>query len=470
MAPTRALGYVRLSRDTEASTSPERQRKDITAAVKSRGWELVGVIEDIDQSATRKRLDRPGIHEMRRRIKAGEADVVVVSRLDRMARSVADISQLLDEGLVIVSATEPFDASTAAGRAMVQVAQVFAELEASAIGARVRSMRKHLPTVGRWPGGPPPYGLTTAPHPDTAGRTLVHDPEESKVIRRVVDEVMAGRSISEVVRSLNTDGITSRRGSHWSPPTLSRILRRGSLRGHATLGGDIVRDERGLPEVVWPPLISDDEWRELSQALGANAKEPRLPEGGRVPLLQGLAICSSCGRPLTPRHFAHPTRAPLYMCQSRNRGRACEKPQTVTATPAEGEAERQFLEVWGDVEVVETISEDVAPAGLANVLDAIAQTHEAMGRPGADVMALAARMVALGEERDRLSALPTVRAVQRRTGETYGQVWVRGSVVERRKIMLGAGAHVTVYPAAARGHWNPERIVVSDELAGQLDE
>ncbi|KJL25042.1 DNA-invertase hin [Microbacterium oxydans] len=470
MASTRALGYVRLSRDTEASTSPERQRKDIHRQIDARGWELVDVIEDIDQSATRKRLDRPGIHEMRRRISAGEADVVVVSRLDRMARSVSDISQLLDEGFVIVSATENFDASTATGRAMVQMAQVFAELEATAIGERVRSMRRHLPTVGRWPGGPPPYGFTTAPHPDTAGRTLVHHPEESKVIRRVVDEVMEGKGISEVTRGLNADRIPSRRGSHWSPPSLSRILRRGSLRGHATLGGDAVRDDRGLPVVVWPPLVTDDEWHALSRALSVNTKEPRFPEGGRVPLLQRLAICSSCGMPLTPRHFGHPTRSPLYMCQSRNRGRECEKPQTVTANPLEAEAERQFLDTWGDVEVIETISEEVVPEGLDNVLDAIAQTLESMGRPGADVMGLAARMVTLGEERDRLTALPTISAVQRRTGETYGEVWARGSVAERRKIMLGAGAFVTVYPAAARGHFDPERVAVSDELAGQLDD
>nr|WP_288872998.1 recombinase family protein [uncultured Microbacterium sp.] len=281
---------------------------------------------------------------------------------------------------------------------------------------------------------------------------------------------MEGKGISEVTRGLNADRIPSRRGSHWSPPSLSRILRRGSLRGHATLGGDAVRDDRGLPVVVWPPLVTDDEWHALSRALSVNTKEPRFPEGGRVPLLQRLAICSSCGMPLTPRHFGHPTRSPLYMCQSRNRGRECEKPQTVTANPLEAEAERQFLDTWGDVEVIETISEEVVPEGLDNVLDAIAQTLESMGRPGADVMGLAARMVTLGEERDRLTALPTISAVQRRTGETYGEVWARGSVAERRKIMLGAGAFVTVYPAAARGHFDPERVAVSDELAGQLDD
>ncbi|MCK8476984.1 MULTISPECIES: hypothetical protein [Micrococcales] len=142
----------------------------------------------------------------------------------------------------------------------------------------------------------------------------------------------------------------------------------------------------------------------------------------------------------------------------------------MTANPAEAEAERQFLDAWGDVEVIETVSEEVVPEGLDNVLDAISQTHAAMNRPGADVMELAARMVTLGEERDRLTALPSISAVQRRTGETYGEAWARSSVAERRKIMMGAGAFVTVYPAAAKGHWNPERIVVSDELAGQLDD
>lgn len=469
MAPTRALGYVRLSRETEASTSPERQRKDITALVQSRGWELVDIVEDIDVSATRKRLDRPGIHELRRRIAAREAEYVVVSRLDRLARSVADTSQLLDDGLKIVSATEAFDASTASGVMMVQLTQVFAEMEARMIGERVRSMRKHLPHVGRWPGGPPPYGFTTAPHPDSAGRTLEHHPDESKVVRRMVAEILAGTSVTQVARSLTEDGIPSRRGSYWSRSTVARTLRHGSLRGWATVSGDLVRDDRGLPTVMWPPLIDEDEAQALALAMTRRAPEQRLPDNGRVPLLQGLALCASCMYPLTPRHFAHPTRDALYVCQSRNRGRICEAPQTVTAANAEKEAAEQFLDVWADVEIVETTSEEVHPAELSKVLEALAQTHAAFGKPGADHGPLAERMAALDKERERLSASTTAK-VQRRTGVTYGERWSAASVAERRDIMRGAGAFVTVNPAAARGHWNPERIVVSDELAGQLDD
>ena len=468
-AVTRAFGYVRLSRETEASTSPERQRQDITRLVESRGWELVDVVEDLDVSATRNRLDRPGLHKLRKRIAAGEADVVVVSRLDRLARSVIDISTLLDDGLLIVSANEAFDASSATGRAMIQVAQVFAEMEARTIGSRVRSMRNHLPTVGRWPGGPPPYGFATAPHPDGAGRTLVHHPEEVEVVRRMVREVLAGTSVGQVVIGLNADGVPPRRGVAWTRGVAVRVLRHRSLRGYATLAGDAVRDERGLPVVTWPPILSDEDARALAQVMEKRTAYPRRPAGERVPLLHRVAYCSSCERPLTPRHFSHPTRAALYTCQTRGLGRACARPQTVTASRAEEAAEKLFLAAWGDVEVIETVRETVQPEGLADVLTAIAQTQEAIGRPGANVMSLAQRMVALGAERDRLSALPRTVATHRRTGRTYRQLWEGASTTERREIMLGAQAYVWVHPAKARGHWDDDRVTLVDELAGSVD-
>ncbi|WP_396658380.1 recombinase family protein [Microbacterium sp.] len=483
----RVLAYVRLSKLTETTTSPERQREAIADFIERKRWTLVDTVEDIDVSATRHRLDRPGIHEIRRRIKRGEAEAVVVHRLDRIARNVADVSTLLDEGIAIVSATEDFDTSTATGRAMTQVAQVFAELEARTIGLRVSSARKHLPTVGRWPGGPTPYGFTSAPSPDGVGRTLVHDPDEAPVVRRIVGEALRGDSLLSITRRLNADGIPPRRGADWSRSVVARLLRHGSIRGYATTGGakasrpgepqkpgDFVRDERGLPLIVWPPLVTPEEARELDRILKMGESAPKTIHDDTL-LLVGLAVCSSCGRLMVARSSRRPTvddpgrRWELYVCQTRNRGGLCDAPQTIRARLADEEAERQFLAAFGRVEVVETVEEAQEPEELADVVAAIEETTDAMRRPDADVMALAERLVTLRRERDRLQALPRTQAIHRRTGETYGDRWERATIPERREIMRGASAYVRIVPAIRRGAFTPDRVDLVDVLAGQLD-
>lgn len=141
----RIIGYVRLSRASrEESTSVVRQREIIRKTCAARDFELVDIVEDVDVSATKTRLDRPGLIEVRRRIRAGEADAVMVWRLDRIARSVVDFGVLLDDGLDIISATEPLDTASPMGRAMAEVLQVFARLEAKTIGLRISASQEHL--------------------------------------------------------------------------------------------------------------------------------------------------------------------------------------------------------------------------------------------------------------------------------------------------------------------------------------
>ena len=490
----RALAYVRLSKLTEVSTSPERQAQAIASFISTRpGWELVDTIADLDVSATKQRLDRPGLNEVRRRLSADEADAVVVYRLDRIARNVGDVSTLLDEGIMIVSATESFDTTTASGRAMVQVAQVFAELEATTIGLRVSSARKHLPTVGRWPGGPTPYGFTTANVEGGAGRTLVHDEHEAPIVRRMVEEVLAGTSVLEVTQRLNADGIAPRRGAEWSRTVVARLLRSGTLRGYATSGGakspgrnkqtgeampqkrgDKVRDERGIPAVVWPPLVTPEEARALDKTLAVGASSARTLHDEEL-LLIGLAICSSCGRKMTPRAVKRPSRSDaerrlnLYVCHTRNRGGQCSTPQTISAHLADEAAERQFLRAFGCNLVTETLEEAVEPADLPEVLAAIDETTDAMREPGADLAALASLLGGLALERDRLTAQPRTRAVYRVTDESYADLWERSTVSERRKLMLGAEAYVSILPAERRGYFTTSRVQMLDHLAGHFD-
>lgn len=144
----RVIGYARLSEAREASTSISRQREIIAQTAAARGWDLVDIIEDHDASASKLRLNRPGLTEVRRAIKEGRAEAVLVWRLDRLAHSVTDFGLLLDEGIGVVSCTEPLDTTSSMGRAMAEILQVFAAMEARTISARVSFLRQ-LPPARR---------------------------------------------------------------------------------------------------------------------------------------------------------------------------------------------------------------------------------------------------------------------------------------------------------------------------------
>src|SRR4051794_8592099 len=103
----RVAAYLRISRDTDESTSIARQRQITRQYAEARGWTVAETVEEVDVSASKRRLDRPGLSRVRELVRTGDAEAVLVWRLDRLARSVVDMGTMLDEGLQVVSCTEP---------------------------------------------------------------------------------------------------------------------------------------------------------------------------------------------------------------------------------------------------------------------------------------------------------------------------------------------------------------------------
>jgi site-specific DNA recombinase len=478
----RVLGYTRLSSARrEESTSIVRQREVIASTATARGWTLVDTIDDVDVSASKRRLDRPGLHEIRRRIKAGEADAVLVWRLDRLVRSVADVGILLDEGLQVVSATEPLDTTSNMGRAMVEVLQVFAGMEARAIAERVASSREYLQRVGRYGGGSVPYGYRVADHPDGVGKALEPDPATAAVVRRMVDEALAGRSIYALAAALNDDGVPSPRGGRWHPAVIRRILRDGSILGRQRRHDEIIRDPvTGLPVVFWEPLVSVSEVERIRAATewtprpgrGEAILEGRRGKRGR--LLSGLLFCPSCGSRLTIRTYAGAPERTAYACSARSRGLACERGTTVQARLIEPVVEERFLAIAGRFPVVEPHVEIREVAGLAALDESIRVTSAALGSATADEFpVLLERLTLLRARRAELSEVPLEPVVEmRETGRTFGEVWAEADTAARRDLLESSGVEITLAPhSGARGTWDPARVAVEwpreDYLAGE---
>ena len=151
--PLRVALYARVSTHDQ-QTLPLQIRAMREYAAK-RGWTIVTQVKEIGSGASQRELRETLIAAARRR----EIDVVLVWRLDRWGRSVADLVSTLQElqhlGVGFVSLTEALDLTTPAGRAMAGLLSVFAEFERDILRERVRAGLDHARQQGKRLGRPP---------------------------------------------------------------------------------------------------------------------------------------------------------------------------------------------------------------------------------------------------------------------------------------------------------------------------
>jgi site-specific DNA recombinase len=251
---TRAFAYVRISKLDADTTSPQRQRKGIEDWCAAHNAELIETFEDLDLSAYRRGVRRPGFDAMMARL--DQTDVVVTWRVDRLARSVSGFSKLLEamEAAKVKLATTDgtVDTTTAQGRFTVNLTANLAELEAATTSERSRQMMSYKRANGEWVGRLP-YGWRVI------DKHLEPDRSQQVVLRKAASRYVSGESFSQIGRDL---------GFQTGP--LSRML-------HSQ------RVLEALPH-------------ELAESLSASMHErrwDRVPTS-RQSLLGGIATCGIC--------------------------------------------------------------------------------------------------------------------------------------------------------------------------------
>ena len=402
--PARVVAYVRISRDTDNSTSISRQVDVTNRYAEGRGWEVVDgagrgrVREQAAAGPARPVAVRALVH-------AGEADAVLVWRLDRLARSVVDFGTLLDEGLQVVSCTEPLDTTTPMGRAMAEVLQVFAALESNTIGQRVRSARDFLASNHRHPGGSAPYGYRTVPHPSGQGRALEVEPTEAEHVRAAADHVIAGGSLYSAVHLLRERGSKPRRAEVWSLSSLRVVLTQDATLGRLTHRGAVVRDDDGLPVQPWEAVLPVGDVERLRALLARKPAGERRKRATR--LLSGLVVCDGCGgsmRVSTSRVTKGKPTVLRYACKANSDGRSCPHPSSINAELLEAFMADGLLSVAGDEPMREKVVTVRDVPELAQVTAALGDLGSAITRPGAKVATIAAQIDTLQQRRDELES------------------------------------------------------------------
>lgn len=209
MAPqVRALGYVRVSTDEQVGSGLglEAQRRTLRAEAKRRGWHLALVVED---GRSAKDLNRPALVEALVRLDKRQADVLVVAKLDRLSRSVADFGGLLDRagkrGWSVVCLDLGVDTTTPVGEFTANVVASASQYERRLIGQRTRDALAERKAQGVRLGRP-----LQIPAP---------------VVTRIRTEHNAGHSLRTIAAGLSADEVpTARGGRAWSSSTVQRVL------------------------------------------------------------------------------------------------------------------------------------------------------------------------------------------------------------------------------------------------------
>ncbi|MFJ8346040.1 recombinase family protein [Streptomyces sp. NPDC094153] len=479
----RVLAVIRLSDETDESTSPERQRALIKNWAEANGHVLAGEAEDLDISGGMRPFERPSLGEW---LKGPERfDVLACWKLDRLTRRSSHFAEILawcqGRGKTIVSVTEGFDISTSMGKMFAQIIAAFAEGELDVITERVRASHEKLRQDGRYAGAPLPFGYVAGKLP-TGGKTLVQDPEYAEILRQIVKDVTEGVSTHEIARRFNEQGLMTwgdrrhvLRGKpaeerqRWTADVIQQVVKNPAVAGYKTQrlktedgryrkAHTIVTDDDGNPVMATAePVVTPAEWQAAIKALSSRAgKGDRMAR--TESMLQGVLKCGSCGHNVYQHRSKHTVGGEqkiyaYYACQSRRKSRECEAPVRVSVDRAEGEAATALLALLGDAEITRTEydpGEDYSAqlAEAQSILDTLEDDFLAGKYQGDEAARRYHRMHAKQSAKvDRLAALPHRPATTRQvgTGETYAERWERLTRLERREFLASQGIIFRAY-------------------------
>lgn len=216
---TKAIGYIRVSTAKQADhgVSLDAQRAKLDAYAALYDLELVDVVVE---SASAKSLDRDGLQGALKRLQAGEASALVVAKLDRLTRSVADLGRLVErhfQTTALLSVAEQVDTRTAAGRLVLNVLGSVSQWERETIGERTSAAMQHLKASGQYTGGHVPYGF------ELVAGELVQCEAEQRVLNLVAKYRQQGLSLRKIANVLAEQGFRSRAGKPFHFQAVARL-------------------------------------------------------------------------------------------------------------------------------------------------------------------------------------------------------------------------------------------------------
>lgn len=272
------------------------------ASQKHEGWELLPDRYD-DGGISGGHLDRPALHRLMQAVDEKRVDHIVVYKIDRLTRSLADFAKLVDRldaaEASFVSVTQSFNTATSMGRLTLNVLLSFAQFEREVTAERIRDKIAASKRKGLWMGGNVPLGY------QADGRTLKIDDCEAATIRTLYDLYLEHGTIREVKERAEDLDLRSRhREGSGGRASGGKFFDRGHI--HHILSNPIyagqIRHKGQVYEGQHPAIIDPKVWKRVQHMLECGAAKSRgtKQKSTRSPLAGKLF--DETGDRLTPSH------------------------------------------------------------------------------------------------------------------------------------------------------------------------
>jgi DNA invertase Pin-like site-specific DNA recombinase len=303
----RCAVYTRKSTDEgleKAFNSLDAQREACEAFIRAQaheGWRLVPDAFD-DGGYSGGSLDRPALQSLLSAIDAGRVEIVVVYKIDRLTRSLADFAKLVERfdarSVSFVSVTQAFNTTNSMGRLTLNVLLSFAQFEREVTAERIRDKIAASRAKGLWMGGGVPLGYSAR------DRQLHIDPASADTVRWIFDQYRARPSLGALAAKLNaqrcaeaaqpnqTSGTSPR--SRWTAGALGYLLRNRTYLGEAVHKGRI---HPGRHEAIVARSVFDDVQTLLDHSANRWKRQRTTGASG---LLTGLVLDDQ-GHRMTPQ-------------------------------------------------------------------------------------------------------------------------------------------------------------------------
>ena len=314
----RCAVYTRKSSEEgldQSFNSLDAQREACEAYIKSQaheGWKLVKTAYD-DGGFSGGSMDQPGLQRLLADLSQGLVDVIVVYKIDRLTRSLADFARIVEtldqQGASFVSITQQFNTTTSMGRLTLNVLLSFAQFEREVTGERIRDKIAASKRRGMWMGGNLPLGY------DVRDRELVVNEAEAVTVRSLFERYAELGTVSALMSETRQRRIvsklwTSSTGKTRGGATYSRGALYYLLRNPIYVGRIAHRETTYAGQ--HPPIVPQDLWDRV-QAMLTDGRQGKARANGSAELsaLSGL-LYDDHGNRMSPSHVRKADRRYRY--------------------------------------------------------------------------------------------------------------------------------------------------------------
>lgn len=294
--------YVRQSQDkTGNEAAVDRQEKSCRKLAEAKGWENLVLYRDNDKSASNGK-ERPEFERLLRDMEAGRISALVVWHLDRLTRTIRDLTRVIEAGksrrvnIACVHGVS-LDLGDPTGVAVATILTAIAAMEVQHKGKRQREANRQRATAGGAFWTRRPFGY------DRGADGVFVVQHEATAIRAAAAAVLAGSTVAAIVREWNGAGLLTTAGGPWGVTQVRRLLLNPRYAGRRPY----VDADGAAAEAIgaWEAILDAETHRALEEHLTDPRRRSAPDDLNSKYLLSGICVCRKCGKKM----YASPMKA-----------------------------------------------------------------------------------------------------------------------------------------------------------------